>query len=110
VRWVNGLGQPAVCYFHPWEFDSGIPRYPLAPALRLLSYANLHTTEGKLRRLLREFEFAPLGEVIRAQSAAMPSLPVEALSRTVRRETAATGGTGAALSAERDSAMGMRVT
>jgi len=82
VRWLNGLGQPAVFYLHPWELDPGIPRYPLPPMLRLLSYANLQTTEDKLRRLLREFKFAPLGEVIRDRAAELPRVPVEFLSRT----------------------------
>lgn len=82
VRWLNGLGQPAVFYLHPWELDPGIPRYPLPTGLRILSYANLHTTEDKLRRLLREFRFAPLGEVIRDRSVVLPSVPVEFLART----------------------------
>lgn len=97
VRWLNGLGQPAVFYLHPWELDPGIPRYPLPPGLRLLSYANLHTTEDKLRRLLREFRFAPLGEVIAERSAELPGVPVEVLSRITHLPTTAAPGMGNAM-------------
>ena len=60
-RWmldrVNRLdGMPAVFYFHPWELDPGQPR-PRGASLktRFRHYVNLHRTEGRLRRLARDF-------------------------------------------------------
>lgn len=62
VRQINARGQPAVLYFHPWEFDPHHPRISEGlPALyRFTHYHNLHTTATKLRALLRDFAFGPL--------------------------------------------------
>jgi polysaccharide deacetylase family protein (PEP-CTERM system associated) len=59
--------QPAVFYLHPWEIDPGQPRLPADALGRFRHYRNLHRTEGRLRRLLRDFRFAPLCEVLPAQ-------------------------------------------
>lgn len=61
---INREGHPAVLYIHPWELDPGHPRISLSRRIALPHYHNLHTTEGKLRKLLYAFEFAPLGEVV----------------------------------------------
>jgi polysaccharide deacetylase family protein (PEP-CTERM system associated) len=55
---------PVVFYLHPWELDPGHPRVPFYWKARLTHYVNLRTTEPKLRRLLQEFEFGPLSEVL----------------------------------------------
>jgi polysaccharide deacetylase family protein (PEP-CTERM system associated) len=60
IRQLNAQGQSAVVYLHPWELDPDHPRLPLPWSLRLRCYGNLEHTEGKLRRLLRDFEFAPV--------------------------------------------------
>jgi len=68
LRAINGRSnRPFVFYIHPWEIDPDQPRLASAPRLaRLRHYVNLSTTEGKLRRLLHDFEFAPLADVMRA--------------------------------------------
>lgn len=67
LRWgigsINGEGQPAVVYLHPWELDPDHPRIDLS-GKRSSHYLNLSSTEGKLRRLLRDFRFAPLKTVL----------------------------------------------
>jgi polysaccharide deacetylase family protein (PEP-CTERM system associated) len=64
MRHLNGQGHPAVIYLHPWEFDPDQPRIPDAPLLsRFRHYVNIGQTESRLRALLNEFEFAPMGEV-----------------------------------------------
>jgi polysaccharide deacetylase family protein (PEP-CTERM system associated) len=63
-RAVERLGRPVVFYLHPWELDREHPRVPFHWKAWLTHYANLASTESKLRRLLREFRFATLGEVI----------------------------------------------
>lgn len=68
TRWalqaINRLGQPAVFYLHPWEIDPEHPRIPLPRRIALTHYFNLKATERRLRRLVRDLSFAPMGEVL----------------------------------------------
>ena len=64
IRSIHAEGQPAVIYLHPWELDSPQPRISGASlASRSRHYLNLHKTEQRLKRLLREFEFASMVDV-----------------------------------------------
>jgi polysaccharide deacetylase family protein (PEP-CTERM system associated) len=63
-RSINRSGRPVVFYIHPWEVDPGHPRIPLPRRIALTHYVNLGATAGRLRRLLREFRFAPMREVL----------------------------------------------
>lgn len=56
--------RPAVIYLHPWELDPGQPRLPIGPLNQLRHYLNLEATEKKLIHLLKDFRFAPLGEIL----------------------------------------------
>jgi hypothetical protein len=60
-------GQPAVFYVHPWELDPDQPRLPADALSRFRHYRNLHRTEDRLRRLFRDFQFAPLRDVLPTQ-------------------------------------------
>ncbi len=64
-------GHPFVFYVHPWEIDPGQPRISGA-GLRswFRHYVNLDKTEGKLRRLLGEFRFQPIRDLLRCGSGA----------------------------------------
>ncbi len=69
TRWgiekINRSGEPAVLYFHPWEFDQAQPRLKGIPAFSgFRHYVNLKTNLGKLKSLLTAFKWAPLQEVI----------------------------------------------
>ena len=59
LRRVNAADrQPAMVYFHPWEFDPEQPRVGHANArARFRHYLNLERTEPRIRRLLREFRW-----------------------------------------------------
>jgi polysaccharide deacetylase family protein (PEP-CTERM system associated) len=57
-------GQPVVFYLHPWELDPDHPRVPFHWQARFTHYAKLRSTRPKLRRLLGEYRFGPLGEVL----------------------------------------------
>ena len=59
--------QPGIVYLHPWEFDPAQPRLPMHLLSRFRHYVNLRTTHVKLRRLMRDFEFAPARDVLREQ-------------------------------------------
>jgi polysaccharide deacetylase family protein (PEP-CTERM system associated) len=59
-------GRPAIFYFHPWEIDPGQPRVSEACArTRFRHYVNLRRTEGRLRRLLRDFSWGRADVVFR---------------------------------------------
>ena len=60
-------GVAAMVYLHPWELDVQQPRLPAGIAARFRQYTNLGRTEGRLRRLLRDFRFGPI-------AAALPNL------------------------------------
>jgi polysaccharide deacetylase family protein (PEP-CTERM system associated) len=65
LRRVNeGEGQPAIFYLHPWEVDPEQPRVEAGWRSRFRHYNNLDKCEGRLRRLLGEFRFAPARQVL----------------------------------------------
>ena len=57
-------GQPALVYLHPWEIDPGQPRLPVGRVAQFRHSVNTGSTEGRLRRLIRDFRFAPAREVL----------------------------------------------
>ncbi len=69
IRSLNKKGWPAVIYLHPWEFDPHQPVHPRIPfTLRWRHYYKLDRTEAKLDRLLEEFTFKPMAELVGAVS------------------------------------------
>jgi polysaccharide deacetylase family protein (PEP-CTERM system associated) len=65
LRRCNRQGRPAVFYVHPWEIDPGQPRVKGLPlGKRLRHYVNLGKTERRLSRLLGEFEFNTVRNVL----------------------------------------------
>lgn len=57
----NKEGSPFNFYLHPWEVDPGQPRFTHASALsRFRHYNNLHKTEERFGRLLKDFDFGPI--------------------------------------------------
>jgi polysaccharide deacetylase family protein (PEP-CTERM system associated) len=67
VRQVNGEGQPAVFYFHPWEIDPDQPRVANAPLRsKLRHYSRLGAMAGKLRRLIARHEWGRVDAVVEA--------------------------------------------
>jgi polysaccharide deacetylase family protein (PEP-CTERM system associated) len=71
TRW--GIGRvntreerPVIFYLHPWEIDPDQPRLSAGLLSRFRHYRNLAETEGRMRRLLADFAWAPLRDVLRA--------------------------------------------
>jgi polysaccharide deacetylase family protein (PEP-CTERM system associated) len=64
-RSVNSQKRPAVFYLHPWELDPDHPRLALPRRVAATHYVNLRATEKHLRRLLQDFHFAPMRDVLR---------------------------------------------
>ena len=66
LRRINQQGRAVVVYLHPWELDPGQPRVRTAAWRQFRQRVNLHRTVSRLKRLLTDFQFVPLGEMIDA--------------------------------------------
>jgi polysaccharide deacetylase family protein (PEP-CTERM system associated) len=64
LKRINAAGRPFAFYLHPWELDPAQPRVPVGTLSRFRHYTNLARCEERLRRLLREFAFCPMGQVL----------------------------------------------
>jgi hypothetical protein len=64
LKIINRKG-PGMIYLHPWEFDSEQPRLKVSPMIKLAQYYNLSATASKLEKLLKQFQFVPLGQLIK---------------------------------------------
>jgi polysaccharide deacetylase family protein (PEP-CTERM system associated) len=64
LRAVNRSRNPVTFYIHPWELDVDHPRIELPRRIGLTHYFNLGATEKRFRRLLHDFNFAPMKEVL----------------------------------------------
>jgi polysaccharide deacetylase family protein (PEP-CTERM system associated) len=74
IRHLNQVeGKPAIMYLHPWEIDPDQPRLPVGRLANLRHTVNVGSTESKLRRLLRDFRFAPVRDVLLASGALAPA-------------------------------------
>ena len=56
-------------YLHPWEIDPDQPRIRVSTVRALRHYSNLARTESRLRRLLRQFRFGTVSDVLRQTGA-----------------------------------------
>ena len=64
VRQMDRSGVPASLYLQPWEFDPEQPRANANLTARFRHYLNLERTLPRLERLLGEFEFGSLEQVL----------------------------------------------
>ena len=65
VRQVNREQQAAIIYFHPWEIDPQQPRVTSAPIRsKLRHYTNLSVMEAKLDRLIADFKWGRVDELV----------------------------------------------
>jgi polysaccharide deacetylase family protein (PEP-CTERM system associated) len=75
-RWAitqvnGGAGRPAVFYFHPWEIDPAQPRVAEASfKSKLRHYSRLSAMEGKLVRLLEDFSWGRVDQIVAGQASA----------------------------------------
>jgi polysaccharide deacetylase family protein (PEP-CTERM system associated) len=68
IRYLNRHeGQPAVVYLHPWELDPEQPRLPAGTLSRFRHYTNLQKMEERFVRLLQDFSFGAMAEVLQAR-------------------------------------------
>ncbi len=64
IRQVNDLGQPAIIYIHPWELDTGQTYNQVTLRERVTHYHGRRGLEKKIRRLLADFRFGPLQDLL----------------------------------------------
>ena len=65
IRHLNRQENFPVCvYIHPWELDPEQPRMGGSLSARARHYFGLRGTEFKLRKLISDIEFCPLGSLI----------------------------------------------
>ena len=60
----NALGRPVVFYVHPWELDAEQPRVKLPWLKSFRHYHNLKKVEARLDRLLGDFQFTTVRNVL----------------------------------------------
>ena len=63
---INSEGKPVIVYVHPWEFDIEQPKIRSSRVNNFKHYVNISKTEGKLKQLLRDFEFTSIIDILRA--------------------------------------------
>lgn len=73
TRWglsrINRTGNEFVFYLHPWEVDPEQPRIREAGLTsRFRHYLNLAQTQPRLERLLKDFSFTTMENVLRARA------------------------------------------
>lgn len=57
--------RPFIFYLHPWEIDPGQPKIDNAPLKsRVRHYLNLDKVENRFRRLLSNFNFVPIRDLM----------------------------------------------
>ena len=66
LRQINRRHQPFIFYLHPWEIDPEQPRISASWFSRFRHYNNLDKCESRLRRLLTDFQFGTVREVLEA--------------------------------------------
>jgi polysaccharide deacetylase family protein (PEP-CTERM system associated) len=59
--------QPFIFYLHPWEIDAEQPRFKASWLSRFRHYTNLKVCEARLTRLIQEFEFTAVKDVLHSQ-------------------------------------------
>jgi polysaccharide deacetylase family protein (PEP-CTERM system associated) len=64
LRRLENQGSTLVMYLHPWEIDPEQPRMEGPWLSQFRHYLNLKKTQQRLNRLLEDFRFGPLRDVL----------------------------------------------
>ncbi|MGA2030681.1 MAG: XrtA system polysaccharide deacetylase [Thermoguttaceae bacterium] len=76
LRRINRARQPFIFYVHPWELDPGQPRIPVPSRLsRFRHYVGLGRNRRKLDRLLAEFRFGRVSDVLEDRQRSLAGCP-----------------------------------
>jgi polysaccharide deacetylase family protein (PEP-CTERM system associated) len=69
IRKLNNQDEPALIFLHPREFDYNNPRLRLPLVKRFVLDVGLESTEKRLDRLLNDFKFTTVSDVLTRQKA-----------------------------------------
>lgn len=64
LRDAERRGVPATFYVHPWEYDTGQPRFAVPALTRVRHYGGVGRLWSRLERLMQEFRFVSIAEGI----------------------------------------------
>jgi polysaccharide deacetylase family protein (PEP-CTERM system associated) len=64
LRSINAEGRSFAAYIHPWELDPDQPQLALGPVRAFRHYVNLGRTKSRLEKLIRDFRFGPIRQVL----------------------------------------------
>ncbi len=64
IKECNKQSRKVIFYLHPWEMDTGQPRKSMPLLNRFRHYNNLGKTEKRLDRLLNDFEFTTIKNIL----------------------------------------------
>jgi len=64
IKLLNANGKPAIMYLHPWEIDPETPKIKTSFTNLVVHRINLNKTENKLQKLLADFSFIPIQELL----------------------------------------------
>lgn len=68
-------GHPFIFYLHPWEIDPAQPRMnSISRKTKFRHYVNLGKTEAKFKKLLEDFRFLPICDVLDGNTATKKQL------------------------------------
>ncbi len=65
--------RPVILYFHPWEFDPGVPRVPSGKLNEWITYTGIEKMRGRLEYLLQKFDFMTAWELVQVCERSRPS-------------------------------------
>lgn len=68
IKRINLEGQPAIVYIHPWEIDPLQPRIKAGLITGLRHYMNLKYIERRFKKLLQEFEFTSIENILKSRN------------------------------------------
>lgn len=83
MRRILGTGAPYVFYIHPWELDPDQPRVGgTGRSNRFRHYVNLTRSEPRLRKLLANFRWTTVGNLLEAwKQRAVHGTPIPAVAQ-----------------------------
>lgn len=64
LRQAERRGAPGTIYIHPWDLDPDVGRIRLPALLSLRLYGGSRRARGRIARLLREFRFGPIADLL----------------------------------------------
>jgi hypothetical protein len=64
LRSINAEDRSFAAYIHPWELDPDQPQLALGPFRAFRHYVNLGRTKSRLEKLIRDFRFGPIRQVL----------------------------------------------